>query len=71
MATPKHLLRTLTQGALATQEEMLEVAHKKGSLKIGIPKEIDLQENRIALVPDDAALLINHWAQSISGNQCR
>jgi alanine dehydrogenase len=60
MATPKHLLRTLTQGALATQEEMLEVAHKKGSLKIGIPKEIDLQENRIALVPDDAALLINH-----------
>lgn len=60
MATPKHLLRTLTQGALATQEEMLEVAHKKGSLKIGIPKEIDLQENRIALVPDDTALLINH-----------
>lgn len=59
MATPKHLLRTLTQGALATQEEMLEVAHKKGSLKIGIPKEIDTHENRIALVPDDAALLIN------------
>ncbi|HTB31981.1 MAG TPA: alanine dehydrogenase [Bacteroidia bacterium] len=53
-------MRTLTKGALATQEEMLEVAHKKGSLTIGIPKEISYQENRIALVPDDAALLVVH-----------
>jgi alanine dehydrogenase len=59
MSTYKEVLRTLTKGALATQEEMLEVAHKKGSLKIGIPKEISFQENRIAMVPDDAALLIN------------
>jgi len=56
----KDVMRTLTKGALATQEEMLEVGHKKGSLTIGIPKEISYQENRIALVPDDAALLVNH-----------
>ncbi len=60
MSTYKDVLRTLTKGALATQEEMLEVGHKKGSLTIGIPKELTYQENRIALVPDDAALLINH-----------
>ncbi len=59
MSTYKEVLRTLTKGALATQEEMLEVGHKKGSLTIGIPKEISFQENRIAMVPDDAALLIN------------
>src|SRR5580700_803411 len=59
----KDVMRTLTMGALATQEEMLEVAHKKGSLTIGIPKEISYQENRIALVPDDVALLVNNGHQ--------
>lgn len=47
------------------QEEMLEVAHKKGSLNIGIPKEISFQENRVALVPDDVALLVNNGHQVI------
>lgn len=42
------------------QEEMLEVARKKGSLNIGIPREITFQENRVPLVPDDVALLVNH-----------
>ncbi len=42
------------------QEEMLEVARKKGSLNIGIPREISFQENRVTLVPDDVALLVNH-----------
>lgn len=45
------------------QEEMLEVARKKGSLNIGIPREISFQENRVTLVPDDVALLINHGHQ--------
>lgn len=34
-----------------TQPEMLELYKAKSSLKIGIPKESGLQENRVALVP--------------------
>lgn len=41
------------------QEEMLEVGKKKGKLLIGIPKEIAYQENRVPLVPDAVALLVN------------
>lgn len=51
---------SLTKGALAPQEEMLEVARKKGKLFIGIPKEIAFQENRVPLVPDAVALLVNN-----------
>lgn len=60
MKTSRDVLLSLTKGALLPQEEMLEVARKKGSLSIGIPKEITFQENRVALVPDDVGLLINH-----------
>lgn len=42
---------------LQTQEEVLEVQHKKGSLFIGIPKETCLQEKRIGLSPDAVAVL--------------
>jgi len=42
------------------QEEMLEVGRKKGKLYIGIPKELSFQENRVALVPDAVALLVNN-----------
>ncbi|HHT00138.1 MAG TPA: alanine dehydrogenase, partial [Thiomicrospira sp.] len=42
------------------QEETLALARKKGQLKIGIPKEITLQENRVALVPSAVATLIAH-----------
>ncbi|GAB4131872.1 MAG: alanine dehydrogenase [Bacteroidia bacterium] len=60
MKTSRDVLLSLTKGALMPQEEMLEVARKKGALNIGIPKEITFQENRVALVPDDVALLVNH-----------
>lgn len=56
----KDVLFSLTKGAYAPQEEMLEVARKKGKLFIGIPKEIAFQENRVALVPDAVALLVNN-----------
>jgi len=56
----KDVLFSLTKGAFAPQEEMLEVARKKGKLFIGIPKEIAYQENRVALVPDAVALLVNN-----------
>ncbi len=60
MKTSKELLASLTQSAMLPQEEMLEVARKKGKLFIGIPKEISFQENRVALVPDAVALLVNN-----------
>lgn len=39
---------------------MLETGTKKNSLYIGIPREISFQENRIALVPDAVAVLVNN-----------
>ncbi len=63
MKTSRDVLLSLTKGALMPQEEMLEVARKKGSLNIGIPREISFQENRVSLVPDDVALLVNHGHQ--------
>ena len=46
MNTDPELLKKLIQkGNLLPQEEMLEVARKKGSLNIGIPKETSFQEN--------------------------
>lgn len=60
MKTSKELLASLTQTALMPQEEMLEVGRKKSKLYIGIPREISFQENRVALVPDAVALLVNN-----------
>lgn len=60
MKTSKDLLASLTQTALVPQEEMLEIGRKKSKLYIGIPKEISFQENRVALVPDAVALLVNN-----------
>ncbi|MCE9540911.1 MAG: alanine dehydrogenase, partial [Bacteroidetes bacterium] len=60
MKTSKELLASLTQIALMPQEETLEVGRKKSKLFIGIPKEISFQENRVALVPDAVALLVNN-----------
>ncbi|HTB07477.1 MAG TPA: alanine dehydrogenase [Bacteroidia bacterium] len=62
MKTSKELQQSLSREAIP-QEEMLEVGKKKGSLLIGIPKEISSQENRISLVPDDVALLVNNGHQ--------
>jgi alanine dehydrogenase len=65
MKTSKELLASLSKTALMPQEEMLEVGRKKGKLFIGIPKEISFQENRVALVPDAVALLVNNGHQII------
>lgn len=54
----KDVLYSLTKGGFAPQEEMLEVARKKGKLFIGIPKEIAFQETRVPLVPDAVALMV-------------
>ena len=60
MVISKEALLALTKSTLLPQEEMLEVGRKKGKLYIGIPKETTYQENRVPLVPDAVALLINH-----------
>lgn len=52
---------TLTaSGGLMPQEEMLEIAKTNQELFIGIPKECTLQENRVALVPEAVARLVNN-----------
>ncbi len=54
---PEILKKLIEQGSLMPKEEMLEIARKKGSLFIGIPKEIAFQERRVALVPEAVSLL--------------
>ncbi len=41
-----------SESELIPQPERLEIAHKKGKLQIGIPKETKFQEKRICLTPD-------------------
>lgn len=40
----KDVLFSLTKGAYAPQEEMLEIARKKGKLFIGIPKKLHFKK---------------------------
>ena len=51
---------TLAKSSLYPQEEMLKVKKGKHSFFIGLPREVSLQENRICLTPDAAALLVNN-----------
>jgi alanine dehydrogenase len=55
---PEILKKLMQQGSLLPKEEMLEIARKKGSLYIGIPKESSFQERRVALVPEAVSLLV-------------
>ncbi len=52
--------KIFTEGQYQTQTEMLEVQRKPNKLFIGIPREITLQENRVALVPSSVETLIGH-----------
>ncbi len=56
----KEFLSFTESGFYLPQEEVLETKHGKKALDIGIPKEIFLQEKRVALAPDTVALLVNH-----------
>ena len=55
---PELIKGLMKQGGLLPQEEMLEIARKKGSLFIGVPKETSFQERRVALVPEAVGLLV-------------
>ncbi len=50
----------LTESQYFTQTEMLQVQQKPNKFYIGIPKEITLQENRVALVPSSVKTLVAH-----------
>ncbi len=55
------LLRTLAKEALLMPQEKLQrVGSKSKKLFVGIPKESTFQENRVALVPEAVALLVNN-----------
>lgn len=51
------------------QEEMLEVARSKAKLTIGVPRELDPNENRVSLVPEAVALLIANGHRVLIENQ--
>ncbi|MFD1140504.1 alanine dehydrogenase [Larkinella insperata] len=48
------------QTALYPQEAPAAVKKQQGSLMIGLPKEVSLQENRIALTPEAVAILVRN-----------
>ena len=53
MSLSRDALKSLAlQASLSPQEEMLETSQKYQNLYIGIPKETELQEQRVALVPE-------------------
>lgn len=64
-----------TQGQYLTETETLEINPKAKSLTIGIPKEVILNENRIAIVPHSIRTLIGYGHKVIiesgSGSRSR
>ena len=61
MINDPDIIKSLMQkGSLLPKEEMLEIARKKGSLYIGIPKEIAFQERRVSLVPEAVSLMVSN-----------
>ncbi|MEY2904714.1 MAG: hypothetical protein RJA52_730 [Bacteroidota bacterium] len=49
--------KSLTTGQYMTQSETLAVKQNSSAFRIGIPKEISLQENRVALIPSSVSPL--------------
>lgn len=56
----KQFVSFTATGGMLPKEEMLEVARKKSSLTIGIPRDHSRLENRIPLVPNAVGMLIKH-----------
>jgi alanine dehydrogenase len=59
------------QSVLYPQESMLRAGQRLNSLLIGIPREISLQENRVALTPEAVAILTRNghevWVEQDAG----
>lgn len=61
MISSKEALKALAREAsLQPKEELLRVGNRGKRLEIGIPRETTYQENRVALVPDAVAVLVNN-----------
>ncbi|MBL0070766.1 MAG: alanine dehydrogenase [Bacteroidetes bacterium] len=63
LAVDPAVSRLAQQEILVPQESLLEIKTSNQNLFIGIPKETSFQENRIALVPESVALLVNNGHQ--------
>ncbi len=61
--------REFTQAGYEPQTELLPIKHKNKSLSIGIPKEITLQEMRVALVPSSVVTLIANGHRLLVENE--
>lgn len=59
------------QSALYPQESLLAVKKKKGSISIGLPKEVSLKEHRIGLTPEAVRILTRNdhevWVEQGAG----
>ena len=59
------------QSALYPQESLMAVRKDQNSLHIGLPREVSLQENRIALTPDAVKILVRNghevWVEKDAG----
>jgi alanine dehydrogenase len=53
-------VKALTSEALNPKEQLLEVTSRKKGFAILVPKEEYMQENRLCLTPEAAALLVNN-----------
>ena len=52
--------KQLKESSLQPKVETLQLSQKSGKLYVGIPREIIIQENRVALVPSSVATLVAH-----------
>jgi alanine dehydrogenase len=61
MSPSKKTQKALSESAMMLPLEQLQpVGRKKKQLYIGLPKEVSMQENRVALVPEAVQLLVNN-----------
>ncbi len=56
---------SLSKESLMPQEEVLETTLRRRSLSLGIPKESDPFENRVALTPEAVEILVNEGHQVV------
>ena len=60
METKERIRQLAFQAALSPQEKALKLPTSDQSLRVGIPKEVVLQERRVALDPDAVGVLVAH-----------
>jgi alanine dehydrogenase len=75
MSSTKHsgFEKLAAETKLYPQEQLAEIGSRNKSLFIGVPKEVSLNENRIALTPDAVGLLVRNghqiWLETGAGEK--